>query len=170
MSACRSTSDPRPRALLLVANTNNIAADLAAMGEALYLVIGGLKHEHALIFAASSVLLQVFVPYHRYAPILKCLTLVLFFYVAVAFTIEIPWRQVLIGTVLPTISLNYDYLLLVVAVLGTTISPYLFFWQASQEIEEMHSARARPRLPLKILTRGGGTALTRMTIDTKPPV
>jgi Mn2+/Fe2+ NRAMP family transporter len=58
---------------------------------------------------------------------LKCLTLVLFFYVAVAFTIEIPWWQVVIGTVLPSISLNYDYLLLVVAVLGTTISPYLFF-------------------------------------------
>ena len=116
-----------PVGLLVVANTINIAADLAAMGEALYLVIGGLKHEHALIFAASSVLLQVFVPYHRYAPILKCLTLVLFFYVAVAFTIEIPWWQVVIGTVLPSISLNYDYLLLVVAVLGTTISPYLFF-------------------------------------------
>ena len=84
-----------PVGLLVVANTINIAADLAAMGEALYLVIGGLKHEHALIFAASSVLLQVFVPYHRYAPILKCLTLVLFFYVAVAFTIEIPWRECL---------------------------------------------------------------------------
>lgn len=155
-----------PVGLLVVANTINIAADLVAMGEALYLVIGGLKHEHALIFAASSVLLQVFVPYHRYAPILKSLTLVLFFYVAVAFTIEIPWGQVLVGTVLPTISPNSDYLLLVVAVLGTTISPYLFFWQASQEIEEMHSERARPRLPLKILTRGGGTELTRMTIDT----
>ena len=60
-----------PVGLLVVANTINIAADLAAMGEALYLVIGGLKHEHALIFAASSVLLQVFVPYHRYAPILN---------------------------------------------------------------------------------------------------
>src|SRR4051794_2949074 len=67
--------------LLLVANTINIAADIAAMGEALYLVIGGLKHEHGLIFAATSVLLQVFVPYHRYAPILKLLTLVLFVYV-----------------------------------------------------------------------------------------
>jgi NRAMP (natural resistance-associated macrophage protein)-like metal ion transporter len=155
-----------PVGLLVVANTINIAADLAAMGEALYLVIGGLKHEHALIFAASSVLLQVFVPYHRYAPVLKCLTLVLFFYVAVAFTIEIPWRQVLAGTVLPTISLNHDYLLLVVAVLGTTISPYLFFWQASQEVEEMQSERSRPRLPLKILTRGGGSELTRMTVDT----
>ena len=152
--------------LLVVANTINIAADIAAMGEALYLIIGGLKHEHALIFAATSVLLQVFVPYRRYAPILKFLTLVLFLYVAVVFTIEIPWRQVLVATVLPTVSLNYDYLVLVVAVFGTTISPYLFFWQASQEVEEMRRERVRPRRPLKILTRGGQPELTRMAIDT----
>jgi NRAMP (natural resistance-associated macrophage protein)-like metal ion transporter len=139
---------------------------IAAMGEALYLVIGGLKHEHALIFAALSVLLQVFVPYRRYAPILKFLTLVLFLYVAVAFTVEIPWRSVLVETVFPAVSLNYDYLLLVVAVLGTTISPYLFFWQASQEVEEMRRDRRRPRLPLKILTRGGGQEMTRISIDT----
>jgi NRAMP (natural resistance-associated macrophage protein)-like metal ion transporter len=155
-----------PVCLLVIANTINIAADLAAMGEALYLVIGGLKHEHALIFAAVSVLLQVFVPYRQYAPILKFLTLVLFLYVAVAFTIEIPWREVLVGTVVPTISFDHDYLLLVVAVLGTTISPYLFFWQASQEVEEMRRDRSRPRLPLKILTRGGGGELTRISIDT----
>jgi NRAMP (natural resistance-associated macrophage protein)-like metal ion transporter len=155
-----------PVCLLVIANTINIAADLAAMGEALYLVVGGLKHEHALIFAATSVLLQVFVPYRQYAPILKFLTLVLFLYVAVAFTIEIPWGQVLVGTLLPTISFDHDYLLLVVAVLGTTISPYLFFWQASQEVEEMRRERSRPRLPLKILTRGGGGELTRISIDT----
>jgi NRAMP (natural resistance-associated macrophage protein)-like metal ion transporter len=155
-----------PVCLLVIANTINIAADLAAMGEALYLVIGGLKHEHALIFAAASVLLQVFVPYRRYAPILKFLTLVLFLYVAVAFTIEIPWREVFVGTVVPTISFDHDYLLLVVAVLGTTISPYLFFWQASQEVEEMRRERSHPRLPLKILTRGGGGELTRISIDT----
>ena len=155
-----------PVCLLLVANTINIAADLAAMGEALYLLIGGLKHEHALIFAALSVLLQVFVPYRRYAPVLKFLTLVLFCYVGVAFTIQVPWRDVLEGTFVPAISLNYDYLLMVVAVLGTTISPYLFFWQASQEVEEMRRARSRPRQPLKILSRGGGGELTRMSIDT----
>jgi NRAMP (natural resistance-associated macrophage protein)-like metal ion transporter len=155
-----------PVCLLVIANTINIAADLAAMGEAFYLVIGGLKHEHALIFAAASVLLQVFVPYRRYAPILKFLTLVLFLYVAVVFTIEIPWGEVLVGTLLPNISFDHDYLLLVVAVLGTTISPYLFFWQASQEVEEMRRERSRPRLPLKILTRGGGGELTRISIDT----
>lgn len=155
-----------PVGLLVVANTINIAADLAAMGAALHLVIGGLKHEHALIFAAVSVLLQVFLPYRRYAPILKFLTLVLFLYVAVAFTVEIPWREVLVETVLPRVSFNYDYRLLVVAVLGTTISPYLFFWQASQEVEEMRRDRHRPRLPLKILTRGGGQEMTRISIDT----
>jgi len=138
------------------------------MGEAFYLVIGGLKHEHALIFASLSVLLQVFVPYHRYAPVLKFLTLVLFFYVAVAFTVEIPWRLVLAGTVLPTILLNHGYLLMIVAVLGTTIGPYLFFWfwQASQEVEEMRKERSHPRRPLKILSHGGGAELTRMTVAT----
>ena len=155
-----------PISLLVIANTINIAADIAAMGEALYLVIGGLKHEHALIFAACSVLLQVFVPYRRYAPFLKFLTLVLFFYVAVVFTIDVPWRAVLAGIVAPKISLSYDYLVLVVAVFGTTISPYLFFWQASQEVEEMRRDRFRPRLPLNILTRGGGSELRRMTVDT----
>jgi NRAMP (natural resistance-associated macrophage protein)-like metal ion transporter len=150
-------------ALLIVANTINIAADLAAMGEALHLVVGGLKHEHALIFAATSVLLQVFVPYRRYAPFLKWLTLVLFLYVAVAFTVEIPWRAVLVGTFIPSISFSSDYLLLVVAVLGTTISPYLFFWQASQEGEEMRKGRRRP---LKELNRGGDPEIKRMAVDT----
>src|SRR3954462_5985930 len=93
-------------ALLVVANTINIAADVAAMGEALYLVIGGLKHEHALIFAATSVLLQVFVPYHRYAPILKGLTLVLFLYVAVVFTVQIPWGQIALRTIWPEVTLS----------------------------------------------------------------
>ncbi|TMJ44701.1 MAG: divalent metal cation transporter, partial [Alphaproteobacteria bacterium] len=115
-------------ALLVTANTINIAADLAAMGEALALVIGGLPREHALVFAAGSVLLQVFVPYRFYAPILKALTLVLFLYVATALTIRIPWGEALAGTVWPKPSLDWDYLLTVVAVLGTTISPYLFFW------------------------------------------
>jgi NRAMP (natural resistance-associated macrophage protein)-like metal ion transporter len=77
--------------LLLAANTFNIAADIAGMGEALSLVIGGLDHEHALIFASTSTLLQVFVRYRRYAPVLKFLTFTLFAYVATAFTVNIPW-------------------------------------------------------------------------------
>jgi Mn2+/Fe2+ NRAMP family transporter len=109
--------------LLVAANTINIAADLAAMGEALSLVIGGLTREHALIFAAVSVLLQIFVPYRHYAPTLKLLTLVLFSYVATVFAVGIPWREVLFATFVPAPSLSYQYLLMVVAVLGTTISP-----------------------------------------------
>src|SRR3978361_1040801 len=91
-------------ALLLAANIFNIAADMAAMGSALSLVIGGLNHEHALIFAAASVLLQVFVPYSRYAPVLKFATLILFLYVATAFTVKIPWGQALTAMVMPKIS------------------------------------------------------------------
>jgi NRAMP (natural resistance-associated macrophage protein)-like metal ion transporter len=160
---------PRPLvfaliALLVVANTINIAADMAAMGEALYLVIGGLKHEHTLIFAAVSVLLQVFVPYRRYAPLLKYLTLVLLCYVGVVFTIEISWGEVLRGTFLPTISFDRDFLLMVVAVLGTTISPYLFFWQASQEVEELRGQRRKE--PLRDKIRGGQGEVSRIAFDT----
>jgi Mn2+/Fe2+ NRAMP family transporter len=148
----------------VVANTINIAADIAAMGEALYLVIGGLRHEHALIFAAASVLLQVFVPYHRYAPFLKFLTLVLFLYVAVVFTVEIPWGEVVLATLLPAPVFDRDYLLIIVAVIGTTISPYLFFWQAAQEVEEMR--RGHPHRPLRELRHGGEPELGRITLDT----
>ncbi len=149
--------------LLLVANTINIAADIAAMGEALYLLVGGLKHEHALIFAAASVLLQVFVPYHRYASLLKWTTFVLFAYVAVIFSVHVPMGDVIFGTLVPAVSFKADYLTLVVAVLGTTISPYLFFWQASQEVEEMH--RGRHAKPLK-RKKGGGSEISRITRDT----
>ena len=150
--------------LLVVANTFNIAADIAAMGEALSLVIGGLKHEHALIFAAASVLLQIFVPYRRYAPVLKFLTLTLFVYVATAFTVKIPWSEALLSALWPKPTFNLDYFLMVVAVLGTTISPYLFFWQASQEVEEM--SQGKRRRPLKELPRGGHPEIDRIAVDT----
>jgi NRAMP (natural resistance-associated macrophage protein)-like metal ion transporter len=150
--------------LLVAANTFNIAADIAAMGESLSLVIGGLDHEHALIFAATSTLLQVFVPYRRYAPVLKFMTLTLFAYVVTALTVNIPWSTALLEAVWPKPTVNADYFLMVVAVLGTTISPYLFFWQASQEVEEMH--KGKNRRPLRELTRGGLTELDRIGIDT----
>ena len=150
--------------LLVVANVFNIAADLAAMGEALSLVIGGLNHEHALIFAAGSVLLQIFVPYRRYAPVLKFLTLSLFAYVATAFTVKIPWGEALFSTLWPKPTFNADYFFMVVAVLGTTISPYLFFWQASQEVEEMRQGKRRR--PLRELPRGGSPEIDRITLDT----
>ena len=151
-------------ALLVAANTFNIAADIAAMAEALSLVIGGLNHEHALIFAASSTLLQVFVPYRRYAPVLKFMTLALFAFVATAFTVKIPWGTALLATIWPKAHIDSGYFLMVVAVFGTTISPYLFFWQASQEVEEMH--RGRRRRPLRELSRGGSVELDRIKFDT----
>jgi NRAMP (natural resistance-associated macrophage protein)-like metal ion transporter len=150
--------------LLVAANTFNIAADIAAMGEALSLVIGGLNHEHALIFAAVSTLLQVFVPYRRYAPILKFMTLTLFVYVATAFTVKVPWDKAILSALWPNPTFNLDYFLMVVAVLGTTISPYLFFWQASQEVEEMSQGRRRG--PLKELSRGGHLEIDRIAVDT----
>jgi Natural resistance-associated macrophage protein len=95
--------------LLVAANTFNIAADIAAMGESLSLVIGGLNHEHALIFASTSTLLQVFVPYRRYAPVLKFLTLTLFAYVVTAFTVKIPWSTALLAAIWPKATVNTDY-------------------------------------------------------------
>ncbi|MGJ4946420.1 NRAMP family divalent metal transporter [Bradyrhizobium sp. HKCCYLS1011] len=150
--------------LLVSANTFNIAADIAAMAEALSLVIGGLNHEHALIFAATSTLLQVFVPYRRYAPILKFLTLSLFAYVATALMVNVPWGEALLAAVWPQVSPNADYFLMVVAVLGTTISPYLFFWQASQEVEEMNQGKVDP--PLRNQRKKDHPELRRMRIDT----
>lgn len=122
--------------LLVIANTINIAADLAAMGEALRLVVGGPAIFYSLAFGLACLIAEVIIPYHRYAGYLKFLTLVLLVYVIAAFSIHIPWLRVLSATVLPTLSLNRDMLLTIVAVFGTTISPYLFFWQSSQEAEE----------------------------------
>jgi Mn2+/Fe2+ NRAMP family transporter len=123
-------------ASLLVANTINIAADLAAMGEALRLVTGGSALVFSAFFGIACLMAEVFIPYHRYAGYLKLLTLVLLFYVATAFSVHIPWGEVVRATIMPELTLNRDLLLMVVAVFGTTISPYLFFWQASQEVEE----------------------------------
>src|SRR5580698_1268230 len=153
-----------PRWLVLALIFLLVAADIAAMGEALSLVIGGLNHEHALIFAAASTLLQVFVPYRRYAPVLKFMTLTLFAYVATAFTVNIPWSTALLAAIWPNPTINTDYFMMVVAFLGTTISPDLFFWQASQEVEEMNQGKIRR--PLRELTRGGSTELDRIGIDT----
>ena len=150
--------------LLVAANTANIAADIAAIGEALSLVIGGLNHEHALIFASTSTLLQVFLPYRRYAPVLKFLTFTLFAYVVTALTVNIPWSAALLAAIWPKPTINADYFLMVVAVLGTTISPYLFFWQASQEVEEMNQGKVHR--PLRELTRGGDPELDRIKVDT----
>lgn len=125
--------------LLLIVNTINIAADVTAMGEALKLIIGGPRQLYVAGFGALSLLLQIFVPYHRYVHILKWLTLALFAYVGTAFVVHIPWPEVALRTVWPHIAWTQAYFTTVVAVFGTTISPYLFFWQTSQEVEDIHA-------------------------------
>ena len=128
---------------LVVANTINIAADLAAMGEALRLVIGGPALIYALIFGVACLVAEVLIPYHNYAGYLKFLTLVLFVYVAAAFTVEVPWSKVIASMLLPKVSFDRNFLLMMVAIFGTTISPYMFFWQASQEAEESRLSHRR---------------------------
>jgi NRAMP (natural resistance-associated macrophage protein)-like metal ion transporter len=132
-------------ALLVIANTINIAADLAAMGDALRLVIDGPAIAYALGFGLACLVAEVFIPYHRYAGYLKFLTMVLFVYVAAAFSVHVPWGQVAKSTVLPVVTLDHDLILDVIAIFGTTISPYLFFWQASQEAEESRLSHRRRR-------------------------
>jgi NRAMP (natural resistance-associated macrophage protein)-like metal ion transporter len=131
-------------ALLLVANTINVGADLAAMGAATQLVIGGPPHLYTVAFAIISLLAIVFIPYHRYVGILKWLTLSLFAYVGVVFAIRIDWAGVAQGAFVPGFDLNGKTATLIVAVFGTTISPYLFFWQSSEEVEEEEADSSGP--------------------------
>ncbi len=123
--------------LLLLANTFNIAADIAAMGETAELVLGFNQHAMTVVFCLATVVLEVFVPYHRYVSFLKWLTFSLLAYAAVLFTVHVPWGQVALHTFLPHFTLNADAATVIVGVFGTTISPYLFFWQASEEVEDM---------------------------------
>jgi Mn2+/Fe2+ NRAMP family transporter len=133
--------------LLFAANTINIGADLAVMGAAAKLVLGCGQHTFTLGFAALSLLLQVIIPYHQSVRYLKWLTLALFAYVGVVFAVHIDWGEVAYRTAMPQIALTRDVLTLVVAIFGTTISPYLFFWQASQEVEEVEGdPKAAPLL------------------------
>ena len=125
--------------LLLVANTLNIAADVAAMGEVAELITGFNRHIMTAVFVFGTLILQVFIPYHRYVNFLKWLTISLLAYAAVLFTVHVPWGEVLQRTAWPQFTLNADAAAVIVGVFGTTISPYLFFWQASEEVEDMHS-------------------------------
>ena len=150
--------------LLLIANTINIAADIGAMGAALQLLIGGSAHWYSIAFGIISVVLEVVVPFPRYSPILKVLTLALLAYVATVFIVKVPWGVVFYQTVLPTLSLKADYVVAVVAVFGTTISPYLFFWQASQEVEELRGAPDEK--PLLKAPAQAKVQLLRIKIDT----
>ncbi|HTI67761.1 MAG TPA: Nramp family divalent metal transporter [Caulobacteraceae bacterium] len=150
--------------LLFVANTINIGADLAAMGEAAQLVLGWGDHLFTIAFAFLSLGLQLFIPYERYARYLKWLTLVLLSYVAVVLVVQVDWTAAALGLVLPRVELTRPALTMVVAIFGTTISPYLFFWQSSQEVEEIGDHPAAR--PLKEAPRQARRELHRIRIDT----
>jgi NRAMP (natural resistance-associated macrophage protein)-like metal ion transporter len=149
-------------AVLLVANIFNIGADLSAMAASAELVAGAGAHLFVIAFAGISVLLQLFVPYKRYAEVLKWLTLSLFSYVGVVLLIHVDWRAALQGLVWPR-EFSSAALLTLVGVLGTTISPYLFFWQSSQEAEEVATSSGRP---LKKAPRQARKQFERMRVDT----
>ena len=127
--------------LLFLANVFNLGADISAMGSATTLIVGGDPQIFAVLLAVISVVLQVLVPYHRYSHVLKWLTCVLFAYLGVMLFVHVSWSDVLLGTFLPTISWNESYMTTFVALLGTTITPYCFFWQSSQEVEEIRTHR-----------------------------
>jgi NRAMP (natural resistance-associated macrophage protein)-like metal ion transporter len=151
-------------ALLLGANTINIGADLGAMAAALKLLVPIPMPVGVAAFTIVSVLLQIFVRYSRYVSVLKWLTLSLFAYVATVFIVGVPWSHAISGILLPRIKFSSDYLTVIVAVLGTTISPYLFFWQAEEEVEkEKEDDEAQP---LNIAPEQAPAEMTRIRMDT----
>jgi Mn2+/Fe2+ NRAMP family transporter len=123
--------------LMSLANIFNLGADLGAMGAAAHLLLPGDARIYIVMFAAASVLAELFIPYSEYAKYLKWLTLSLFAYVGTAFYVHLSWSGVMHAVVVPKVEITREYLTALIAVLGTTISPYLFFWQASQEVEEV---------------------------------
>jgi len=150
--------------LLLVANIINLGADLGAMGEALRLLTGGPARLYVVAFAVGCALLEVFSRYERYVSILKWTTLSLFAYVATALVADVPWTRVAYDTFVPSFSWQKDYIVAIVAVLGTTITPYCFFWQSSQEAEDK---RVDPRAhPLIEAPEQARWEITRIRFDT----
>jgi NRAMP (natural resistance-associated macrophage protein)-like metal ion transporter len=149
--------------LLLVANIVNLGADLSAMGAALALLVGGNGALYTLLFGIVCIVLEVGLSYPRYSAILKWSTLSLFTYVAVVAVAHVPWPHALRSLVVPELQFNAAYATAFVAILGTTISPYLFFWQAGQEIEEQHRHHAKP---LCLTAATAGPELKRIQLDT----
>lgn len=149
--------------LLLIANIVNLGADLAAMGAAVGLLIGGPLGLYTLMFGVFCIVIEVWLSYERYSSVLKWATLSLFAYVAVVVVAQVPWGEALTSLVVPRIEWTSSYAMAVVAILGTTISPYLFFWQAGQEIEEQKRHKVKP---LCITPKEAGPELKRIRIDT----
>ena len=151
-------------ALLLGANIANLGADLGAMGAALQLLIGGSARLYVVCFAVGCALLEVFSRYERYVTVLKWTCFSLLAYVATALVVDVPWRLVAYNTFVPNFSLQTDYVVAIVAVLGTTITPYCFFWQSSQEAED---ERVDPAAHTLIeAPEQAPTEITRMRVDT----
>ena len=149
--------------LLLVANFINIGADLAAMGAALRLLVGGSQLFYAIVFGLLCAGLEILISYRRYVMVLKWLTLSLFAYVAVVLAVDVPWAAAMRGVAIPQFVFDSDHAMALVAVLGTTISPYLFFWQAGEEVEELHR---RHLARLGTHPRAAGAELARIRTDT----
>lgn len=151
-------------AFLLIANVINLGADIGAMGSALQLIAGGPALLYSIVFGVISVIAAIVFPYKQYAQYLKWTTLVLFVYAGTALIVHIPLKLVLLGTFIPSLSFSNSYLIALTAVFGTTISPYLFFWQASVEVAEQKSA---PReKPLKDAPHQAPAQLERMRSGT----
>ncbi|HEX3430907.1 MAG TPA: divalent metal cation transporter [Rhizomicrobium sp.] len=148
---------------LLVANVINLGADIAAMGDSAALILPGPMQLWVVVIATVSVAAEAWLDYARYAAILKWVTLALLAYVATVIVADVHWSEALIGAVLPTLSASGAAATALVAVLGTTISPYLFFWQSSQEVEELHR---RNHKPLCVAPRVAGPELKRIRVDT----
>jgi NRAMP (natural resistance-associated macrophage protein)-like metal ion transporter len=149
--------------LLLVANVINLGADLGAMGAALGLLIGGPELLYTVAFGVVCILLETFISYARYAAVLKWATLSLFAYVAVGFAAHVPWGTALYSILVPQFVFDAPHAMALVAILGTTISPYLFFWQAGQEVEELHRRHVKA---LCVTPREAGPELARIRTDT----
>jgi NRAMP (natural resistance-associated macrophage protein)-like metal ion transporter len=150
--------------LLIMANTINIGADLNAMGEATALLASGPKILYVVIFGVTCAVLQVFMKYKRYVSVLKWLTVVLFAYFGTVMVVKVPWAEAAYGFFVPTFSSKAEFWTVVVAIFGTTISPYLFFWQASQEVEDIRAVLERK--PLVDAPKQGPDAVQRIKIDT----
>jgi len=150
--------------LLIVANTINIGADLGAMGDAVSLLIGGPKFLYVAGFGILCAALQVFIPYSRYVFVLKWLTFALFAYFGTVMVVKVPWAEAARGFLIPTFSAKAEFWMVVVAIFGTTISPYLFFWQASEEVEEIRNVPERK--PLVDAPKQGPDAIKRIETDT----
>lgn len=150
--------------LLFIANTINLGADIGAMGESITLILGGKPFVWTVIVALVALTLLIMLKFRSYARILKYLTLSLFAYAGVLFLIHVQWAEVLTSLVMPKAQLSRDYLTAIVAIFGTTISPYLFFWQASHEVEQQRGARNER--PLRKAPSQGRVQLRRVKWDT----